>query len=89
LSFRIGKHDTFCVSEERRAIVKKNVGGIDSIIRTALEVVAALVGFFVSMSMGPRLVAFLIAVVLLFTGIYGFCPIWSALGISTYKEKKA
>lgn len=69
--------------------MKKNVGGIDSIIRTALGVVAALAGFFVTMSMGLRIVALLIAVVLLFTGIYGFCPIWSALGISTYKEKKA
>jgi len=69
--------------------MKKNVGGSDSIIRTALGVVAALVGFFVSMSTGLRIVAFLIAVVLLFTGIYGFCPIWSALGISTFKEKKA
>ncbi len=69
--------------------MKKNVGGIDSIIRTALGVVAAVVGFLVSMSTGLRIVALVIAVVLLFTGIYGFCPIWSALGISTYKEKKA
>jgi uncharacterized membrane protein HdeD (DUF308 family) len=69
--------------------MQKNVGGIDGIIRTALGVIAALVGFFASMSMGLRIVALLIAVVLLFTGIYGFCPIWSALGISTYKEKKA
>ncbi len=68
--------------------MKKNVGGIDSIIRTALGVVAALAGFFVPMSMGLRIVAFLIAVILLFTGIYGFCPIWFALGINT-KEKKA
>jgi hypothetical protein len=46
--------------------MKKNVGGIDSIIRTALGVVAVLVGFFVSMSMGLRIAAFLIAVILLF-----------------------
>jgi hypothetical protein len=69
--------------------MKQNVGGIDSIIRTVVGVIAALVGFFVSMSVGLRIVAFLIAIVLLFTGIYGFCPIWSALGISTFKEKKA
>jgi hypothetical protein len=69
--------------------MKKNVGGIDSIVRTALGVIAALVGFFVSMSVGLRIVVFVIAVVLLFTGIYGFCPIWAALGINTYKEKKA
>jgi sulfite exporter TauE/SafE len=69
--------------------MKKNVGGIDSIIRTVLGAAIAAVGFFASMSTALRVVAFVVAVVLLFTGIYGFCPIWSALGINTYKEKKA
>lgn len=69
--------------------MKKNVGGIDSIIRTVLGVASAAAGIFVSMSAGLRIAAFVVAVVLLFTGIYGFCPIWSALGINTRKEKKA
>jgi hypothetical protein len=69
--------------------MKKNVGGIDSIMRTVLGVIAALAGFFVSMGGGLRIVVFVVAIVLLFTGIYGFCPIWAALGINTRKEKNA
>ncbi len=50
----------------------KNVGGVDSVVRIVIGVIVALIGFFASIAAGWRVVAFVIAAILLFTGIYGF-----------------
>ncbi len=50
----------------------KNVGRVDSAIRIVAGIIAALIGFFASMAAGWRVVVFVVAVILLFTGIYGF-----------------
>ena len=51
--------------------MEKNVGGIDKILRFVLGIVAILVGVFAPISGGLRIVAFVVAGIELFTGIYG------------------
>lgn len=50
----------------------KNVGGIDKILRFILGIVAVVVGVFAPIPGGLRIVAFVVAAVALFTGIFGF-----------------
>jgi len=54
------------------ALMEKNVGGIDRILRTVVAIVAVLVGIFAPISGGFRIVAFVVAAVALFTAIFGF-----------------
>lgn len=66
---------------------KSNVGGIDR----ALRVVAGLVllaMFFVYQEASWRYFT-LIGVVPLFTGLFGTCPLYTVLGLSTCPVKKA
>jgi hypothetical protein len=50
----------------------KNVGGIDKILRLILAITAVFVGTFAPIAGGFRIIAFVVAAVALFTGIYGF-----------------
>jgi len=52
--------------------MKKNVGGIDKILRLVAGVVLALVGFFVQMSTGLRIGVFVVAAIALITAFTGF-----------------
>ncbi len=52
--------------------MKKNVGSVDSVVRIVIGVIVALIGFFSSIAAGWRIAAFVVAVILLFTGMYGF-----------------
>jgi len=52
--------------------MERNVGGIDKILRFILGIVAVVVGAFAPLTGGLRIVAFVIAAVALFTGIFGF-----------------
>jgi len=52
--------------------MKRNVGGIDKSLRLILGIVSVLVGIFAPISGGLRIVAFAVAAVAFFTGIYGF-----------------
>ena len=65
---------------------KTSEGSLDRIIRVALGVI--LVGVFIAYQ-GTTLgwVALVVGVVALFTGVTGWCAIYSVLGISTCKMK--
>ena len=69
----------------------KNVGGIDQKIRVVIGIVAlglAAVGGFPTWG---ALVLGLVGVIALVTGSFGFCPVWTLLGINTtcpLNEKK-
>jgi len=64
----------------------KNVGLIDKIVRFVIA--AGLVVFgLLNLSTGLWWIG-LFAIVPLFTGIAGYCPIWHAVGIKTISIKK-
>ena len=52
--------------------MKKNVGGIDKILRLIIGLVLLLVGFFMQMSTGLRVGAFVVAAIALITAFTGF-----------------
>ncbi len=52
--------------------MKKNVGGIDKILRLIIGLVLLLVGSFMQMSTGMRVGAFVVAAIALITAFSGF-----------------
>jgi hypothetical protein len=65
---------------------RSNVGGIDRVLRIIVGL-ALLAGFFLNADASWRW-AYLIGLVPLFTGLFGTCPAYSLLGISTCPIKK-
>jgi hypothetical protein len=65
-----------------------NVGTVDRVLRIILGA-ALLVWFFVDRGEGLWHFAKLIGIVPLATGLFGTCPLYSLLGISTCPMKKA
>lgn len=68
-------------------MLKKNVGGIDRVLRIVLGL-ALLAGFFLNTEATYRW-AYLIGIVPLLTGVMSTCPLYSILGISTCPMGKA
>jgi hypothetical protein len=52
--------------------MKKNVGGLDKIVRFILGIVLVLIGGFVNIGEGLRIAVFVVAAIALFTAIFGF-----------------
>ncbi|PZQ39968.1 MAG: DUF2892 domain-containing protein [Phenylobacterium zucineum] len=67
----------------------KNVGSADKIIRIALAVVAAALGFVVGAGRVGGILLFVVAVVLLVTALVGFCPLYRLFGLSTNTSAQA
>ncbi len=67
----------------------KNVGSADKIIRIALAVVAAALGFVVGAGQVGGILLFVVAVVLLVTALVGFCPLYRLFGLSTNTSAQA
>ncbi|MCI0503357.1 DUF2892 domain-containing protein [Candidatus Micrarchaeota archaeon] len=67
--------------------LEKNVGKTDRIVRVVLGVVVAALGF-TYLAAPLSYVAYLIALILLFTGAYGTCGLYTLVGINT-SEKPA
>ena len=64
--------------------MKKNVGKWDKIIRIIIGLIFL---YFGSMSAGALSVIFyIVALILLLTGLFGTCPLYSALKINTCKK---
>ena len=63
--------------------MEKNVGGIDKVVRIVLGLVIIGLGIYFKNWLG------LIGVVVLLTGLIGWCGLYSLLGINTCKIKKA
>jgi hypothetical protein len=69
--------------------MKKNVGGIDRIIR-GLVGIAALAAFFLGMVSGTLgYVALAVGVVMLGTAVIGWCPPYALLGINSCPMKSS
>ena len=63
-------------------VMKKNIGGIERIIRITAGFVIASLAFW-----GPKTPWAYLGVIPMITGLIGWCPPYAALGISTCKEK--
>ncbi|MBZ5496226.1 MAG: DUF2892 domain-containing protein [Acidobacteriia bacterium] len=71
-----------------RGIFRRNVGGIDRLVRFGAGIALALVGLFqMSRGRGGGLAAILGIVVLVMAGI-GICPLYIPFGISTARARR-
>jgi hypothetical protein len=68
------------------AIMKKNMGSTDKIIRIAIAVIIAILYFTNTISGTVALVLGAFAVIFLLTSFISFCPLYSPFGISTRKK---
>ncbi len=65
--------------------MKKNIGTLDRIIRTAIAIIVAIL-FFTGTIKGTLGIVLLIAAgIFLLTSLVSFCPIYTLLGIKTCK----
>ncbi len=68
--------------------MKKNMGVIDRLLRTALAVVVVILYFSGQLTGAAAVVLGILAVIFLATSSVGFCPGYTLLGISTLKGKE-
>ena len=59
----------------------KNVGQTDKVIRIVVAIIAAIAAFMTGGTLG--IVLWIVAAVMLVTGLVGFCPLYRLFGIST------
>ncbi len=71
-----------------KIMFKTNVGGIDRVLRIVVGA-ALLLWFFVDQGGGAWHYAKLIGIVPILTGLFGTCPLYSILGLSTCPVKRA
>jgi hypothetical protein len=67
--------------------MKKNMGMIDRLLRTALAIVVAVLYFTNEITGTAAIILGVIAVIFLATSSVGFCPVYKLLGISTLKDE--
>jgi len=68
-------------------LLRQNVGSIDRLIRMTAGVIALLVG--TTMPSGAvQTIIQVVGIVALATGAFGYCGLYSLLGISTLQKKK-
>lgn len=63
--------------------MKKNMGNTDKIIRATVGIIFAALFFANVISGVVGIVLLIIAVILVATSVFSFCPLYAALGIST------
>jgi len=68
--------------------MKKNMGTIDKIIRTALAVVVAILYFTGVVEGTLGIVLLVLAAVFVLTSLIGFCPLYPVVGLNTEKKKE-
>ena len=69
--------------------MKKNVGQTDKIIRILLAVIIAAVYYFTDWIPGTLgLILIIVAIILLLTSLFNFCPLYRLFGFSTCKVKE-
>ena len=65
----------------KATIIKQNVGDADKLVRFALAIIIAAVGFYVKSWWG------FLAMVPLVTGFISFCPLYKIFGLNTCSVK--
>lgn len=67
---------------------KTNVGGVDRVLRIVVGLVLIGVYFFFPGNAWWAIVALIVGIIALLTGLTSTCPLYSVLGISTCSMKK-
>lgn len=66
--------------------MKNNESSLDRILRVVIAAVIAVIYFTGILTGAWAIVLGIIAVILLVTGLIGFCPLYKLLGLSTLKK---
>lgn len=66
-----------------------NVGGFDRILRLILGVILIALAYFGILSGTGAIIAYIVAVIALVTGLIKFCPVNALIGINTCKVKSS
>jgi hypothetical protein len=66
--------------------MKKNMGGIDRMIRIVIAIIAAILYFTGTVSGTFGIILIVVAGVFLATSFLNFCPLYTVLGINTKKK---
>ena len=69
--------------------MKKNMGGIDKVVRIAIALLAAALYFTNLISGTLAIIGITVAGVFTLTSLIGFCPIYGIFGLSSAKKKEA
>ena len=67
--------------------MKKNMGGLDKVIRVILALVAGLLVYFEVVEGPSAYILLTIIGVFVITSLVGFCPLYGIFGISSCKSK--
>ena len=68
--------------------MKRNVGKIDRLVRVLVAIAVAVLIFSNVVSGTGALILAILGVVVLFTGLSGFCGLYTPFGIDTRKNKE-
>ncbi len=66
-----------------------NVGGMDKTVRVVLGIALVAAGYFLAPSSIWSIVAYLLAIIALLTGLIGYCPLNQLVGIDTCSRTQA
>ena len=69
--------------------MKKNMGGIDKVVRIAIALLAAALYFTNLISGTLAIIGITVAGIFTLTSLIGFCPIYGIFGLSSSKKKEA
>lgn len=64
-----------------------NVGGIERPIRIVLGLVLVAIGSLAELPVAGMAIALVAGAIAMVTGVIGFCPVWSLLGLNTCPTK--
>lgn len=67
--------------------MKTNMGALDRILRIIIAVILATLYFTKTVTGTLGIIFIVIALIFLLTSLFGYCPLYSIIGISTRKSK--
>jgi hypothetical protein len=68
--------------------MKQNVGKTDKTLRIIIAVALFIIGVATEIAFGLKVLVFLFSGVALLTALFGTCPLYTVLGISTEEKEK-
>ncbi|MBD0778105.1 DUF2892 domain-containing protein [Maribacter sp. ANRC-HE7] len=68
--------------------MKKNMGGIDKLVRVILALIAGLLVYFGVVDGTVSYILLALASVFVLTSLVGFCPLYGIFGVDTCRRKK-
>ncbi len=68
--------------------MKKNMGGLDKVIRVLLAIVAGLLVYFEVVDGALAYILLTVTGIFVITSLVGFCPLYGIFGINSCRTKK-